>query len=55
MQTSESLYQTNNATYLELLAARQSLLSAELNVAADRFACLQSVITLYNALGGGAE
>lgn len=55
VQTSESLYQTNNATYLELLAARQSLLSAELNVAADRFACLQSVITLYNALGGGAE
>jgi len=55
VQTSESLYNTNNATYLELLAARQSLLSAELNVAADRFACLQSVITLYNALGGGAE
>lgn len=55
VQTSESLYNTNNATYLELLTARQSLLNAELNVAADRFACLQSVITLYNALGGGAE
>lgn len=55
VQTSESLYRTNNATYLELLTARQSLLNAELNVAADRFACLQSVITLYNALGGGGE
>lgn len=55
VHTSELLYRTNNATYLELLTARQSLLSAELNVAADRFAYLQSVITLYNALGGGRE
>lgn len=55
VHTSELLYRTNNATYLELLTASQSLLSAELNVAADRFAYLQSVITLYNALGGGRE
>lgn len=55
VQTSELLYRTSNATYLELLTARQSLLNAELNVAADRFACLQSIITLYNALGGGRE
>lgn len=55
VQTSESLYRTSNATYLELLTARQSLLTAELNVAADRFACLQSFITLYNALGGGSD
>lgn len=55
VQTSESLYKTNNATYLELLTARQSLLQAQLNVAEDRFTCLKSVITLYNALGGGRE
>lgn len=55
VQTSESLYRTGNATYLELLTARQSLLNAHLNVAADRFSCLQSVINLYNALGGGSE
>lgn len=55
VHTSETLYQTNNATYLELLTARQSLLNAELDVVADRFACLQNVVTLYNALGGGTE
>lgn len=55
VQTSEALYKTNNATYLELLTARQSLLNAQLNVAADRLACLQSVISLYNALGGGGD
>lgn len=55
VHTSESLYNTNNATYLELLAARQSLLNAGLNVAQDRFTCLQSMITLYNSLGGGGE
>lgn len=53
--TSESLYRTGNATYLELLTARQSLLNARLNVVTDLFTRLQSVINLYNALGGGAE
>lgn len=53
VQTSESLYQTGNATYLELLTARQSLLTARLSMATDKFTQLQSVITLYHALGGG--
>jgi len=55
VQTSEALYRTGNATYLELLTARQSLLNARLNVVADTFSRLQAVISLYNALGGGAE
>lgn len=55
VQTSEALYQTGNATYLELLTARQSLLNARLNVVSDRFTCCQSIINLYNALGGGCE
>jgi multidrug efflux system outer membrane protein len=55
VQTSESLYRTGNATYLELLTARQSLLNARLNVVSDRFTYCQSVINLYNALGGGCE
>ncbi len=55
VQTSEALYRTGNATYLELLTARQSLLNARLNVVADTFTRLQAVISLYNALGGGAE
>lgn len=54
VQTAEMLYKTNNATYLELLTARQSLLSARLNVVQDRFTYCQSMISLYKALGGGA-
>lgn len=55
VQTSEALYRTGNATYLELLTARQSLLNARLNVVTDSFTQCQSVINLYQALGGGAE
>ncbi|MEY8686060.1 efflux transporter outer membrane subunit [Bacteroides sp. AN502(2024)] len=55
VQTSEALYRTGNTTYLELLTARQSLLNARMNVVADTFTRLQAVISLYNALGGGAE
>lgn len=55
VQTSEALYRTGNATYLELLTARQSLLNARLNVVSDRFTYYQSIINLYNALGGGCE
>ena len=40
-------------TYLEVLTARQSLLSAELNQIANRFSEIQSVVNLYQALGGG--
>ena len=42
-----------NTTYLEVLTARQTLLSAELEQVANRFAELQSVVNLYQALGGG--
>ena len=53
--TAESLYKTGNATYLELLTARQSLLNAQQNLASDCFTILQSTINLYNALGGGTN
>lgn len=46
-------YGTN--TYLEVLTARQTLLSAELSRVANRFAELQSFVNLYQALGGGRE
>ena len=55
VQTSEALYRTGNATYLELLTARQSLLNARLNVVTDSLTQCQAVINLYQALGGGAE
>ena len=52
--TSTSLlmeYGTTN--YLEVLTARQSLLSAQLTQVSNRFTEIQSVISLYQALGGG--
>lgn len=55
VQTSESLYRTGNASYLELLTARQSLLNARLNLVTDKFTYCQSIINLYCALGGGGE
>lgn len=42
-------------TYLEVLTARQTLLSAELEQVANRFVELQSRVNLYQALGGGRE
>lgn len=55
VHTAEALFRTNDATYLELLTARRSLLNAELSIAADRYAGLQSTVALYEALGGGSE
>lgn len=41
--------------YLQVLTARQSLLSARLTLASDRYNEIQGVINLYHALGGGAD
>ena len=53
VKSSEALFRVGNATYLELLTARQSLLSAQLTEVSDAFTQLQAVVTLYHALGGG--
>ncbi len=54
--STESLYLNSSGTsYLELLTAQQSLLSAQTSAINDRYALLQSVVTLYQALGGGKE
>lgn len=47
------LMQHGTTTYLEVLTAQQSLLSARLQQTANRFKEIQSVINLYQALGGG--
>lgn len=49
----KSLFQSGDATYLEILTAQQNFLSAQLTEVADNVQRLQSVITLYSALGGG--
>lgn len=50
---SEELLKNGYATYLDLLTARQSELSAELNVINSKLQQLLSVVNLYQALGGG--
>lgn len=55
MKTNELLFQTNNATYLELLTSRQNLLNSRLNLTSDKVNQLQSVVKLYKALGGGTK
>lgn len=47
------LMKHGNADYLEVLTAQKNLLQAELTEASDRFDEVQSVINLYQALGGG--
>lgn len=51
----KDLFQSGDATYLEILTAQQSLLSAQLTEVADNTQRLQSLISLYSALGGGRE
>lgn len=51
--SSEVLFRVGDASYIELLTARQSLLSAQLSEVAEAVTRMQSVVTLYNALGGG--
>lgn len=55
LRSTSLLMENGNRTYLEVLTARQSLLSAELSQVANRFAEIQSVVNLYQALGGGRE
>lgn len=50
---SSELLKNGYANYLDLLTARQSALSAELNVIDSKLQQLLSIIDLYEALGGG--
>ncbi|MDO4159753.1 MAG: TolC family protein [Prevotellaceae bacterium] len=46
-------YGTTN--YLQVLTARQSLLSARLSLVTDRYSAIEGIINLYHALGGGTK
>lgn len=54
-EDTKELFNLGTSTYLEVLSAEQSYLSAQLSEAADTFERMQSVISLYQALGGGRE
>lgn len=51
----KELFNLGTSTYLEVLSAEQSYLSAQLSEVADTFSRVQAVISLYQALGGGRE
>ena len=53
--TTKLMQYSNQASYLEVLTASQSLLQAELTEANDTFDKIQGVINLYHALGGGCS
>lgn len=51
----KELFQLGTSSYLEVLSAESSYLSAQLSQASDTFERMQAVISLYTALGGGRE
>ena len=53
VEYTQALFHSGEASYLEILTAQQSLLSAQLNEVSDTFQRMQAVINLYEALGGG--
>lgn len=53
VRKTELLMRHSPTTYLEVLTAQQSLLDAELTALQSRYDRIQSIITLYHALGGG--
>ena len=55
VEDTKALYQSSGSSYLEVLTAQQQLLQAQLNKATDDFNKMQSVVSLYTALGGGGK
>jgi len=55
LDKTEVLMKYSTANYLEVLSARQSLLTANNNLAIDRYDEICAVISLYKALGGGSK
>ena len=53
--STELLMQHGSTTYLEVLTAQQSLLSARLSQVSDQFDEIQGIVNLYQALGGGRD
>lgn len=51
----KELFKLGTSTYLEILSAEQSYLSAQLSQVSDSYERMQAVISLYQALGGGRE
>jgi NodT family efflux transporter outer membrane factor (OMF) lipoprotein len=55
VDTRKLMESSSNTTYLEVITAQSSLLNAETQLMQDQFYKIQSVVDLYQALGGGAK
>lgn len=55
VKAAQDKMQDKNSTYLEVLTAQQSLLTAQVAQISNRLSEISEVITLYQALGGGCE
>ena len=55
VQSTQLLMKHGSTTYLEVLTAQQSLLSAQISQVANRLTEISSCISLYQALGGGTS
>jgi outer membrane protein TolC len=53
INTSDKLYRTGRATYLEVLFAQQKALQGKLELVSTQKRQNQTLIYLYRALGGG--
>lgn len=53
VESTQLLMRHGSTTYLEVLTAQQTLLSAQLSAISDHLAELQGIVSLYHALGGG--
>jgi len=55
VEDTKLLYKSRGSSYLEVLTAQHQLLAAQLNKATAEFNKMQSVVSLYTALGGGGK
>ncbi|MEG2227718.1 MAG: TolC family protein [Odoribacter sp.] len=51
----QQLLTLGTSTYLEVLTAQQSLLSAQISGISDQFQRIRAIVNLYHALGGGVQ
>jgi NodT family efflux transporter outer membrane factor (OMF) lipoprotein len=55
VEHTKMLFTSSGSTYLEVIAAQQSFLNAQISKTTDEFHKMQAVVNLYNALGGGGK
>ena len=55
VEHTKMLFKSSSSSYLEVIAAQQSLLNAQISMVSDQFHKMQAVVNLYNALGGGGK